>query len=403
MQLAPMQPVEIPPTECMSPPILPVTDGTPEPLPALADGTPRPIALSISGASPPPIPSVATPTRRRRAPALVPGSRIGPWRIERELGRGGMATVYSVVHTRFGKRAALKLVHDGILGPQFTRETFLREAKIANLVDHAGVTEVFATGSYAGRPYLVMERLRGRSLGALLADEELPRDTAIDILLELCEALGAAHAAGVVHGDLKVDNVFVLDEPGAAGKRIKLLDWGISRIAGEADPLRGIIAGTLTYVAPEQIRCEEITPAADIYSLGVLAYRLLLGEPPFTAEIDLDLLRKHLCGVPPSPRATWPTIPDQLEAALLAMLAKQPADRPALADIAAALRAVRDQPRPAPPPAPAPRRWFAARSRPADAIGRPMLATRPGRAQRAAGAALGVALVVASLVQLLGA
>src|SRR5262245_8974284 len=138
---------------------------------------------------PPPIPTTAS--RRRRRTALTPGARIGAWRIERELGRGGMATVYSVVHTRFGKRAALKLAHDGILGPQFTRETFLREARIANLVDHPGVTEVFATGSFAGRPYLAMERLRGRSLGALLEDGPLPHDSALDILLELCDVLAA--------------------------------------------------------------------------------------------------------------------------------------------------------------------------------------------------------------------
>jgi len=316
-----------------------------------------------------------------------------------------MATVYAVVHTRFGKRAALKLVHDGILGPQFTRETFLREARIANLVDHPGVTEVFATGSFAGRPYLAMERLRGRSLGDLLEDGPLPRDGALDILLELCEVLEAAHAAGVVHGDLKVDNVFVLDpgpgpgpgQPGAGGRRTKLLDWGIARIAGEDDPLRGIIAGTLTYVAPEQIRCDELTPAADVYALGVLGYRLLLGEPPFRADSDLDLIRKHLCGVPPQPRSKWKAIPGPLEAILLAMLAKQPAMRPSLAEGANGLRAVRRRVRPA-------RRWFAPPARPAaDVIGRPILTSLPGRAQRVAGAALGVALVIASLLQLFSA
>jgi len=356
------------------------------------------VDLPLISCAPPPIPQIAAPARRRRAATLSPGARIGAWRIERELGRGGMATVYAVVHSRFGKRAALKLVHDGILGPQFTRETFLREARIANRVDHTSVAEVFATGSFAGRPYLAMERLRGRSLGAALDDGALPRDAAIDVLIELCDVLEAAHAAGVIHGDLKLDNVFVLDEPGAGGRRIKLLDWGIARIAGEADPLRGIIAGTLSYVAPEQIRCDEITPAADVYSLGVLAYRLLLGEAPFTAAADLDLLRMHLCGVPPAPRTRWPAIPARLEATLLAMLAKQPAARPALRDIAAVLRAVRGQ------IGRARRGWLAPRPAPAgDVIGRPILAAVSGRAQQFAGAALGVALAVAGLVQLFSA
>lgn len=356
--------------------------------------------IPLSPCAPPPIPPVGLPARRRRAAALVPGARIGAWRIERELGRGGMATVYAVVHTRFGKRAALKLVHDGVLGPQFTRETFLREARIANLVDHPGVTEVFATGSYAGRPYLAMERLRGRSLASLIESGPMPRDAALDVLIELCDVLAAAHAAGVVHGDLKLENVFVLDEPGAGGRRIKLLDWGIARITGEEDPLRGIIAGTLSYVPPEQIRCDQITPAADVYSLGVLAYRILLGEAPFTAERDVDLLRKHLCGVPPAPRSRWAQIPAKLEATLLAMLAKQPSERPALRDVVEALRAARDKIRPR-------RRWFAARpAAPTDVIGRPMIGVPgglSGPAQQAAGAALGVALVIASLLQLFNA
>ena len=355
--------------------------------------------LPIPDAMPPPIPAVAAPARRRRAATLVPGARIGVWRIERELGRGGMATVYAVVHTRFGKRAALKLAHRGILGPRFTPATFLREARIANLVDHAGVIDVFGTGRYAGRPYLAMERLQGRSLGAMLEDGPLPRDTALDILLELCDVLETAHAAGVTHGDLKVDNVFVLDQPGPGGRRTKLLDWGIARIAGEDDPLRGVIAGTLTYVAPEQIRCDNITPAADVYALGVLAYRLLLGEPPYAATNDLELLRKHLCAVPPSPRARWPAIPVELDALLVAMLAKQPEARPVLRDVAGALRAARRRIRPARPARPA---WLPRVSAlPPDVIGRPVLTRLPSRTQRVAGAALGLALAITCVIQLL--
>ena len=370
---------------------------------ALVATTDGPIA---SSPIPPPIPIAALPVRRRRSAVLAPGSRIGAWRIERELGRGGMATVYAAVHTRFGKRAALKLAHPAILGSKFTPETFLREARIANLVDHPGVTEVFATGSYGGRPYLAMERLRGRSLGARLGDGELPHDLALDILIELCDVLGAAHAAGVIHGDLKVDNVFLLDEPGAGGRRTKLLDWGIARIAGEDDPLDGLITGTLTYVAPEHICGECISPASDIYALGVLAYRLLLGEPPFSATSDLVLLQKHLRDAPPRPSAWWPDIPAALESTLLAMLAKQRASRPALREIAAALRAARLRIRPSrlswirravTPPTGA---RIGVPGVPGDVIGRPVLAVLPGRTQRVAGAALGVALVVASVLQL---
>ena len=361
---------------------------------------PIPTLDAAMASVPPPIPAAAA--RRRRRTALTPGARIGAWRIERELGRGGMATVYAVVHTRFGKRAALKLAHRGVLGPRFTPETFLREARIANLVDHPGVTEVFATGSYGGRPYLAMERLRGRSLGAMLCEGPLPRELALDILIELCDVLEAAHAAGVVHGDLKVDNVFVLDQPGACGRRIKLLDWGIARIAGEEDPLRGFIAGTLAYVAPEHIRGEELGPAADVYALGVLGYRLLLGEAPFSATTAIALLQKHLCELPPRPRTRWPEIPAALDTMLLTMLAKPVAARPALRDVAATLRAARPRIRPSRPS------WIRRAVTPptgvpVDVIGRPMPASLPGRVQRVAGAALGVALVVASVLQLLSA
>jgi serine/threonine-protein kinase len=359
------------------------------------------VDLPIWECDPPPIPKAALRPKRRRPATLVPGMRIGVWLIERELGRGGMATVYAAEHTRFGKRAALKLAHRNVLGPRFTPETFLREARIANLIDHPGVVEVFATGTFGGRPYLAMERLAGRSLGARLDDGALPRDEALEILIELCEVLSAAHAAGVTHRDLKLDNVFLLASPGAGGRRTKLLDWGMARIANEDDPMRGMIAGTLTYVAPEQVRGDEITPAADVYSLAVMAYQLLLGEPPFASANDLELLDLHLRAAPPRPRTRWAGIPHALEATLLAMLAKQPADRPSLAEVTQALRAARARVRPSK------LRWLepvAAVAAPVpaviDVIGRPALPFLVTKRQRVAGAALGLALTAASILQL---
>lgn len=362
--------------------------------------------LPIWECNPQPIPQAALRPKRRRPATLVPGMRIGVWRIERELGRGGMATVYAAAHTRFGKRAALKLAHRAVLGPRFTPETFLREARIANLIDHAGVVEVFATGTFGGRPYLAMERLAGRSLGARLEDGALGRDEALEILIELCEVLSAAHAAGITHRDIKLDNVFLLSTPGAGGRRTKLLDWGMARIASEEDPLRGMIAGTLIYVAPEQVRGDEITPAADIYSLAVLAYQLLLGTAPFNSTNDLELLDQHLRATPPRPRAQWAQIPAALDATLLAMLAKQPEDRPALPEVASALRAARARIRPSKlrwlDPSWLEPKWLAPVAAPVpDVIGRPTLPFLVTKRQRVAGAALGLALTAASLLQLL--
>ena len=287
------------------------------------------------------------PKRRRSKPAtLSPGDRMGAWRVEGELGRGGMGTVYAVTHNGFGKRAALKLCHKNVLGPQYTMETFLREARIVHLVNHPGVPDVFATGTYDGRPYLAMERLHGQTLGDYLESREVTKLQALDLLLEICRVLAAAHAAGIVHRDLKLDNVFVLD---GEQMQLKVLDWGVARIIGEPDPMAEMIAGTLTYVAPEQIRADEITPAGDIYSLGVLAYQLLGGEPPFVHENDIELIRMHLQATPPKPSALWAEVPAALELMMLAMVAKDPAQRPAIDDVIRGLAAARRNLRPRKP------------------------------------------------------
>jgi serine/threonine protein kinase len=231
-----------------------------------------------------------------------------------------------------------------VIGDQLSAQTFLREARIVHTVDHPAVIDVFATGSNEGRPYLVMERLAGKTLGQLVDDEPpMPRTTALTYLSELCGVLRAAHAAGIVHRDVKLDNVFVCDVPFAGGRRIKLLDWGVAHIAGEDDPFRGLIAGTLTYVAPEQIRGDALTPAADVYSLAVLAYHLLCRRPPFAAATDLALIHLHLRAEPPKPSVAWPDIPVELEDLLLKMLAKTPEERPSLEVVEQVLRIVRDE------------------------------------------------------------
>jgi serine/threonine protein kinase len=166
----------------------------------------------------------------------------------------------------------------------------------------------------------------------------LERVQSLEILLELCDIVRAAHAAGVVHRDLKLDNVFVCDRPFAGERRVKLLDWGVAHVVGEDDPFRGLIAGTLVYVAPEQMRGEPITPAADIYSLGVLAYRLLCHRPPFHSPSDLALIAMHMRAEPPRASVAWPGIPEALDALLCQMLAKRAEDRPTLDEVEAGLR-----------------------------------------------------------------
>jgi serine/threonine-protein kinase len=326
---------------------------------------------------------------------LSQGDKAGTWRVDHFLGQGGMASVYAVTHTKFGKRAALKLAHKSVIGPQFTVETFLREARIVNLVQHPCVPDVFATGTYDGRPYLVMERLSGQTLGQRL-DHGGPMSqvTALGILLELCDVLRTAHEACVVHRDLKLDNVFLLDAPCAGGHRIKLLDWGVAHVIGEPDPLAGMIAGTLTYVAPETIRGDGLTPAADVYALAVLAYQMLFGAPPFVARDDIALIKLHVHQLPPAPSTLCPEVDPELAALLLSMLAKAPVDRPPLPEVVRVLAAVKDRLAAAAQPAQRPRWMDVPAQPPCDPLGRPSLRlTAKGKKLIGAAMALGVALI----------
>ena len=177
-------------------------------------------------------PASAHAPRRKGRPddALQIGTRVSSWRVDGELGRGGMASVHAVIH--YEVRQARR---DQNRAPRRSSATRTRRARScarrgsSTRVDHPAVIDVFATGSCDGRPYLVMEKLDGHvARHARRSGPAVARGEAIEILLELCDVLRAAHAAGVVHRDLKLDNVFICDEPFADGRRVKLLDWGVA-------------------------------------------------------------------------------------------------------------------------------------------------------------------------------
>ncbi len=289
--------------------------------------------------------SVVLPRPMGGPDVLPPGAKAGPWIVGEELGRGGMGTVYAVVHEEIGKRAALKVMHD-FLGSGITAERIKLEARVVNRVGHPNIVDIFETGTLDdGRPYIVMEQLEGASLSTVTWKTKLLPDRVVEILFQICEALIAAHAAGVIHRDLKLDNVFLIPGHEGGHDHVKLLDWGIAKdISSDAHcTIDGQLVGTPQYLSPEQARGGELTPATDIYSLGVMAFELFLEQLPFEAETAAEIMTMHLRAQPPRPAEIWPDVPRELEHLLLSMLAKDPADRPSLETIAGSLLRVRDE------------------------------------------------------------
>jgi tRNA A-37 threonylcarbamoyl transferase component Bud32 len=287
-----------------------------------------------------------SPPSASQIPDVLPrGAKAGPWVVEHELGRGGMGAVYAVVHEEIGKRAALKVVHGRLVGTSFNLDRMLVEARVVNQVGHPNIVDIFETGKLPdGRPYIVMERLEGQSLANRADDGRIEPELAVEILRQVCDALIAAHAAGVVHRDLKLDNVFLVDNPEAPSTpKVKLLDWGIAKIIHEdvRHTIEGQLVGTPQYLSPEQARGGEVTPKTDVYSLGVMAYELFLDQLPFEAETAAEIMTMHLRATPPAPRDMWPEIPPSLEDLLIEMLAKRPEQRPTVVEVAHRLEEVR--------------------------------------------------------------
>jgi serine/threonine-protein kinase len=264
---------------------------------------------------------------------LRAGTMIGEYRVEGKLGEGGMATVFAATHPLIGKKVAIKVISRRLCADLHAVERFIGEARTVNQIGHPNLVDIFAFGVLPdGRAYLVMEWLQGETLGERMARERLPVHRAIDVLIQLCDALEAAHEKGIVHRDLKPHNVFVLER--ADKVRVKLLDFGIAKLADSDASVpktrSGVAMGTAGYMSPEQARGKNVDHRTDIYALGCVAYEMLLGRLPFVADTAIDILAMHLAAAPPSPRTVWPAVPAGLEKMLVQMLAKEPDGRPSL-------------------------------------------------------------------------
>ena len=256
--------------------------------------------------------------------ALVPGSNAGPYRVVEPLGRGGMATVYRAYEPALDRYVALKVLPREFLHDPGFKDRFQREAKALAKLEHPNIVPIYNydIDEKEGIPWMAMRLVPGGALSQRLKEGRLPLARSVEILRGVADALDHAHAKGIVHRDVKPQNV-LLDE----GGRVYLADFGIAKMLEASGGLTatGMITGTPNYMAPEQATATNVGPPADVYALGIVAYEMFTGRVPFAADTPVAILMKHVQEALPLPSPD--TVPEPLLRALLKCTAKKPEDR----------------------------------------------------------------------------
>jgi serine/threonine protein kinase len=264
------------------------------------------------------------------------GEQFGNYRAISLLGEGGMGAVYLAEHPAIGRRVAVKVLHKNYIRDENLLTRFLNEARAANAIRHPNIIEILDSGTIAdGTPFLVMELLEGESLGTRIRRVgALPLQSAVEFCYQTASALGAAHKKGIVHRDLKPDNLFVVPDPHEPEReRIKVLDFGIAKLlqgsANDSVKTRtGTLMGTPIYMSPEQCRgTRTVDHRSDIYSLGIIFFEMLCGQPPFVSEGFGELVNMHLNVAAPAPSTQNANVSPTIDAIVLKMLAKNPDER----------------------------------------------------------------------------
>ncbi len=272
---------------------------------------------------------------------LEENSVVGPYRIVRKLGQGGMGSVYEALHQTLGRHVAIKVLHPEVARNEEFAQRFANEARASNIVDHPDVVQITDHGTLPdGIPYIVMEYLKGESLGHRIEHLGGPMNPSevTYIALQVADVLAAAHIKGIIHRDLKPENVMLLpDAATATGERAKVLDFGIAKLIeannqGSVQTRATELLGTPNYMSPEQCRgAKGVDEKTDVYALGVMMFEMLVGRPPFVGTALGELMAKHMYEPAPKVHACNPQVPEVLANLVDVLLDKDKEKRPSMA------------------------------------------------------------------------
>lgn len=256
---------------------------------------------------------------------LQPGEIVGPYTIEREIGQGGMATVYKAHHVKLDRYVAIKVMHRNLLQDDNFRQRFNREAKIVARLEHPNIVPIYDYDEYSGQPYLVMKYVDGPTLKRRALKTGLTLHETINIMSVLAGAVDFAHSHDILHRDMKPSNVLIDGDD-----RPHVTDFGLARIAqvGESTISHDLMLGTPYYISPEQAQGErDLDHRTDLYSFGVILYELITGFVPFTADTPYAIVHGHIYSQPQPPSSRNAQLPTPVDRVLLKALAKKPEDR----------------------------------------------------------------------------